>query len=79
MGGVTYIRVVVGVQVQVMQPIPRPKFLVGDEILGTLQELLLPKFLPSLALSETFFFIHKNLVKDVINLENLDIIIVRST
>ena len=79
MGGVTYIRVVVGVQVQVMQPIPRPKFLVGDEILGTLQELLLPKFLPSLALSETFFFIHKNLVKDAISLENLDIIIVRST
>ena len=79
MGGVTYIRVVVGVQVQVMQPIPRPKFLVGDEILGTLQELLLPKFLPSLALSETFFFIHENLVKDAISLENLDIIIVRST
>ena len=79
MGGVTYIRVVVGVQVQVMQPIPRPEFLVGDEILGTLQELLLPKFLPSLALSETFFFIHENLVKDAISLENLDIIIVRST
>ena len=79
MGGVTYIRVVVWVQVQVMQPIPRPEFLVGDEILGTLQELLLPKFLPSLALSETFFFIHENLVKNVINLENLDIIIVRST
>ena len=78
MGGVTYIRVVVWVQVQVMQPIPRPEFLVGDEILGTLQELLLPKFLPSLALSETFFFIHKNLVKDAISLENLDIIIVRS-
>ena len=79
MGGVTYIRVVVGVQIQVMQPISRPKFLVGDEILGTLQELLLPKFLPSLALSETLFFIHENLVKNVINLENLDIIIVRST
>ena len=79
MGGVTYIRVVVGVQVEVMQPISRPEFLVGDEILGTLQELLLPKFLPSLALSETFFFIHKNLVKDAISLENLDIIIVRST
>lgn len=79
MGGVTYICVVVGVQVQVMQPISRPKFLVGDEILGTLQELLLPKFLPNLALSETFFFIHKNLVKDAISLENLDIIIVRST
>ena len=78
MGGVTYIRVVVGVQVQVMQPIPRPKFLVGDEILGTLQELLLPKFLPSFALSETFFFIHENLVKNIINLENLDIIILRS-
>ena len=79
MGGVTYIRVVVGVQVQVVQPIPRPKFLVGDEILGTFQELLFPKILPSLALSETFFFIHENLVKNVINLENLDIIIVRST
>ena len=79
MGGVTYIRVVVGVQIQVMQPIPRPKFLMGDKILGTLQELLLPKFLPSLALSETLFFIHKNLVKDAISLENLDIIIVRST
>ena len=79
MGGVTYIRVVVGVQIQVMQPIPRPEFLVGDEILGTFQELLLPKFLPSFALSETFFFIHENLVKNVINLENLDIIIVRST
>ena len=78
MGGVTYIRVVVGVQVQVMQPIPRPEFLVGDEILGTLQELLLPKILPSLALSETFFFIHENLVKNIINLENLDIIILRS-
>ena len=79
MGGVTYIRVVVGVQVQVMQPIPRPKFLMSDKILGTLQELSFPKILPSFALSETFFFIHKNLVKDVINLENLDIIIVRST
>ena len=79
MGGVTYIRVVVGVQVQVMQPISRPKFLVGDKILGTFQELSFPKFLPSLALSETFFFIHKNLVKDAISLENLDIIIVRST
>ena len=79
MGGVTYIRVVVGVQVQVMQPIPRPEFLVGDKILGTLQELSFPKILPSLALSETFFFIHENLVKDAISLENLDIIIVRST
>ena len=79
MGGVTYIRVVVEVQVQVMQPISRPEFLVGDEILGTFQELLLPKFLPSFALSETFFFIHENLVKNIINLENLDIIIVRST
>ena len=78
MGGVTYIRVVVGVQVQVMQPIPRPEFLVGDEILGTFQELLLPKFLPSFALSETFFFIHENLVKNIINLENLNIIILRS-
>lgn len=78
MGGVTYIRVVVGVQVQVMQPIPRPKLSMSDKILGTLQELLLPKFLPSLALSETFFFIHENLVKNIINLENLDIIIVRS-
>ena len=79
MGGVTYIRVMVWVQIQVMQPISRPEFLVGDEILGTFQELLLPKFLPSFALSETFFFIHKNLVKNIINLENLDIIIVRST
>ena len=78
MGGVTYIRVVVGVQVQVVQPIPRSKFLMSDKILGTFQELLFPKILPSLALSETFFFIHENLVKDVINLENLDIIIVRS-
>ena len=67
MGGVTYIRVVVGVQVQVMQPISRPEFLVGDEILGTFQELPFPKTLPSLTLSETFFFIHENLVKDVIN------------
>ena len=78
MGGVTYIRVVVGVQVQVMQPIPRPEFLVGDEILGTLQELSFPKILPSLALSETFFFIHKNLVKDAISLKNPNIIILRS-
>lgn len=79
MGGVTYIRVMVRVQVQVVQPIPRPEFLVGDKILGTFQEFSFPKILPSLALSETFFFIHKNLVKDAISLENLDIIIVRST
>ena len=78
MGGVTYICVVVRVQIQVMQPITRPKFLMSDKILGTFQELLFPKILPSLALSETFFFIHKNLVKDAISLENLDIIIVRS-
>ena len=78
MGGVTYIRIMVRVQIQVMQPITRPKFLMSDKILGTFQELLFPKILPSLALSETFFFIHKNLVKDVINLENLDIIILRS-
>ena len=79
MGGVTYIRVMVRVQIQVMQSIPRPKFLMSDKILGTLQELSFPKILPSFALSETFFFIHKNLVKNIINLENLDIIIVRST
>ena len=78
MGGVTYIRVVVGVQVQVMQPIPRPEFLVGDKILGTFQEFSFPKILPSFALSETFFFIHENLVKNIINLENPDIIILRS-
>lgn len=69
----------VRVQIQVMQPIPRPKFLMSDEILGTLQEFPFPKILPSFALSETFFFIHENLVKNIINLENLDIIIVRST
>ena len=78
MGRVTDIRIVVWVQVQVMQPIPRPEFLMSDKILGTLQEFPFPKSLPSLALSETFFFIHKNLVKNIINLENLDIIILRS-
>ena len=67
MGGVTYIRVMVWVQIQMMQPISRPKFLMSDKILGTFQKLPFPKTLPSLALSETFFFIHKNLVKDVIN------------
>lgn len=67
MGGVTYIRVMVWVQIQVMQPISRPKFLMSDKILGTFQELPFPKTLPSLTLSETFFFIHENLVKDVIN------------